>query len=348
MGSWANSVHVRTDDADAVTDAVRTMLTDLGCRPSDEAPVGDDLLASASSLRAIRVSEPHQGWVSLLDSDLALGSELALEVSERLSTHALSVLVDDSDSWHYMLFASGDLIDEFDSMGEVDYDDLLDDDLPEDLLSSMAGPEMAELQQQFAERAEDFQQRIQDSMPPEIREMAARWESGQAPTPEEMQRYGEWLNRDMPDLMAEMQEMIAQLMPMLADQAEAAPPPRLMDDEEADAGDEQELSEEERAWLRLDQLDLAEHAEALGPLFAEGVGSARLAVALRAQSVFAEDDLRAFLPLLGIAPVWADLSYRYFEEFTPDELADEGVRIAAHLTFERGGETSGGQGLRLI
>ena len=348
MGSWANSVHVRSDDAGAVVEAVREMLTDYGCRPSEEAPSGHELLVSASPLRAIRVSEPHNGWVSLLDSDLALGSELAMELADRLSTHALSVFVDDSDSWKYMLFASMDLVDEFDSMSEVDYDDLFDDELDEELLSGMDGAEVAQLQQQIAERAEGFQQRVQDAMPPEVREMAARWESGQAPTPEEMQRYGEWLNRDMPDLMAEMQEMIAQLTPLLTDQVEAAPRPRPVDDEEADAGDQDELTEEERAWIKMDQLDLAEHAEALGPLFADGVGSAQLEGALRAQSVFAEDDLRAFLPLIGIAPVYADLSYTYIEEFSPEDLAAAGVRIAAHLTFERRGEGNGGEGLRLI
>ncbi len=345
MGSWANGVHVRSDDANAVAEAVRALLTEMGCRPSEEAPVGDDLLTSASPLRAIRVSEPHQGWVSLLDSDLTEGSELALELSERLSTHALSVFVDDSDSWHYTLFASGDLIDEFDSMGEVDYAEFFGE---EDVLSGVGDPHLAQLQQQFAERAEDFQQRIQDAMPPEIREMQERWESGQTPTPDEMHHYGAWLNRDMPDLMAEMQEMIAQLMPGLADRLQSASGPRLLDEDEADAGDEHELTAEERDWLKMDQLDLAEHAEALGPLLTDEVGSAKLEAALRAQSIFAEDDLREFLPLLGIAPVWADLSYGYFEEFTPDEWADEGVRMAAHLTFERTGGEDGGPGLRLI
>jgi len=326
------------------------LLTEMGCRPSQEAPSGNELLASASSLRAIRVSEPHQGWVSLLDSDLALGSELAMELAERLSTHALSVLVDDSDSWQYMLFASDDLVDEFDSMGDVDYDELLEDDLPEDLLDGMGVADVAQLQQQFAERAQGLQQRIEEAMPLELREMQARWESGQTPTPDEMQRYGEWLNRDMPDLMAEMQEMVMQLMPGLADRMQSASGPRLMDEEEAEAGDQYELTEEEREWLKMDQLDLAEHAEALGPLFAEGVGSAQLEGALRAQSVFAEDDLRAFLPLIGIAPVYADLSYTYIEEFTPEELADEGVRMATHLTFERTEEGDQGAppGLRLI
>ena len=347
MGSWANSVHVRSDDASAVAEAVRALLTEMGCRPSQEAPSGNELLASASSLRAIRVSEPHQGWVSLLDSDLALGSELAMELAERLSTHALSVLVDDSDSWQYMLFASDDLVDEFDSMSEDDYAEFFGE---EDVLSAMGDVDLAQLQHQMTERAESFQQRIQEAMSPEIREMQARWESGQTPTPDEMQRYGEWLNRDMPDLMAEMQEMVMQLMPGLADRMQSASGPRLMDEEEAEAGDQYELTEEEREWLKMDQLDLAEHAEALGPLFAEGVGSAQLEGALRAQSVFAEDDLRAFLPLIGIAPVYADLSYTYIEEFTPEELADEGVRMATHLTFERTEEGDQGAppGLRLI
>ena len=44
-----------------------------------------------------------------------------------------------------------------------------------------------------------------------------------------------------------------------------------------------------------------------------------------------EDDLRRFLPLLGIPTVYAYLNYHHAAEFTPEELAAEGIRLVAHL-----------------
>ena len=54
--------------------------------------------------------------------------------------------------------------------------------------------------------------------------------------------------------------------------------------------------------------------------------------------MFAEETLAEFLPLVGIAPVYAHLSYRYLEEFSESELASQSVQMAEHLRFKSGFE----------
>src|SRR5262245_12603792 len=139
MGSWANSLHVRAVSTAAVADAVRAILLDSGHRvhtgrpapaaasrilpfragvqDADEDRDEDDWDADAEesaggdgNVRSVRLFEPRRGWVGVLDSEPFSG--LAQQLSARLNTDALSVLVNDSDAWYYELHRRGRSLDE--------------------------------------------------------------------------------------------------------------------------------------------------------------------------------------------------------------------------------------------
>jgi len=324
VGSWANSVHVRHDDNATVADSIRGIMLASGYQPTDEAPDPDDWGVEAG-LRAVRVAEAREGWVGIVDNDVAELAGLAAALSDELGACAIAVLVNDSDSWHYILFDRGDLVDEFNSDEEGD----LEDFEPGGLAAMVSVDQVAELQQRLSQRTQELQQRMQEAMTPELREMQVRWQAGQMPTQEEMASYGEWMKTGMPDLMAEMQKTIAEISPGLGSVMRLGQAGgQLHDAAGTDQGETGDVAGE------ADGSEMVPHAEHLRPLLAPGVDAAEIQHALAARSVFAEEDLRRFLPLLGIGAVWADLSYRYWAEFTPDELAAKGVRVAAHLIFE--------------
>jgi hypothetical protein len=92
-----------------------------------------------------------------------------------------------------------------------------------------------------------------------------------------------------------------------------------------------------------------DYADALKPLLVDGADAAQVASVLETRSTFAEDDLRRFLPLLGIAAEWADLSYRYCAQCTEPEIAQAGLTMATHLRFVAAAdEDESGPNLKLI
>ena len=52
------------------------------------------------------------------------------------------------------------------------------------------------------------------------------------------------------------------------------------------------------------------------------------------RELFAEEVLREFLPLLGIAGFYANLSYRYLDATPFDDLSSENIHFAHNLRFE--------------
>src|SRR5436190_21396161 len=115
MGSFANSLHVKADDAERVARSITEILAERGWRPTDSLPDADALATAPSQLRAMHVSAPHNDWVSVLDTDLMGVHALAVSLAERLSTHAIFFLVDDSDSWGYMLANPAGIVTEFET-----------------------------------------------------------------------------------------------------------------------------------------------------------------------------------------------------------------------------------------
>ena len=312
MGSFASSLHVRTDDLGAVAAAVRVSLGAEGFEPTDEPLDADARWGMSASLRGIHISQPRQGWVSILENDPLSSVALATEVSRRLNTYAIQFFVNDSDSWHYQLFHQGTQIDAFDSSGEEgDWDEESD----EAGLGNVAVGSLAGIEQAIRGKAQEFETLLTGGMPAEVRAIHDKMRSGRA-TPEEMQSYMQWMSAEMPKHMAAMQQLVAEAMQGLGVGGGAA----------RKGGSS--LEDQER--------ELHPHIERLEPLLAPDASRDLLLELLGRQAVFAEETLAEFLPLLGIAPVYAHLSYRYLEEFSQSELASQSVQMAEHLRFRSG------------
>lgn len=312
MGSFANSLHVRTNDLAAVAAALRKSLLGEGFHPTEEQLDADARWGMSATLRGIHLSKPRQGWVAILENDPLSSVALATELSQQLQTYAIQLFVNDSDSWHYQLFYRGRQIDTFDSAGDeaAEWDE---DESNEDSLDALANGGLAGIERAMRGKAQEFEAFLTAEMPPDVLAIHGKMRSGQA-SQEEMQAYMEWMSAEMPKHMAAMQRLVADAMQGLGLGGSTKGGPT--------------LEEEER--------ELHPHVQRLTPLLVPDASRSLLLELLGRQAVFAEETLAEFLPLVGIAPVYAHLSYRYLEEISESELASQSVEMAEHLRFRSG------------
>jgi hypothetical protein len=172
-------------------------MRDAGYLTTDEQPDEEAMWSTPSPLRALHVSKAHKGWVGLLDSDLVDSVSLASDLSCRLETYAIQFMVNDSDSWHYVLFHHGSQVDAFSSSGELEGECEID----------KMSPEIAQLLSGggLEQRMREVQQQMERDKPSEIRDIQQRIQQGTA-TQEEMQQLGQWIQ-------AESQRFVDQVMP---------------------------------------------------------------------------------------------------------------------------------------
>jgi ribosomal protein S18 acetylase RimI-like enzyme len=104
QGEWFASVHVQTDDFDAVQAAVSKYLPRYG--GSGEA----------------RVAKPRNGWVAvyheLLDHDSKARDRLASELSNATGAVVCAIALEDGAVVRYALFDRGSIVDEYQSVPE--------------------------------------------------------------------------------------------------------------------------------------------------------------------------------------------------------------------------------------
>lgn len=104
QGEWYASVHVQTDDFDAVRASVAKYLPRFG--GSGEA----------------RVAQPRNGWVALyhelLDSDRKVRERLASELSNATGAVVCAIALEDGAVVRYALFDRGSIVDEYQSVPE--------------------------------------------------------------------------------------------------------------------------------------------------------------------------------------------------------------------------------------
>jgi hypothetical protein len=313
MGSFANSLHVRCGDADRVAKAIAEVLTGEGWSPTTRSPARATL-GTPSPLRALEVSSPVAGWVSILDSDLMGIHQLAGDLAVRLDDYAIVFLVNDSDSWGYRLAHRDRVVDEFDT--EPDEDDW-DDELPEGDLAQL-GQQVQALQGlmrdgSLQERMKQMSEQMMADAPPEIRGIATKMQTGQA-TRAEIQHYSRWSMEQMPKISAQIKELLGGALPQPAIGPVKKKPAR-----------KPTKSQQTAAKKRL---------AALRPLLAAGISDEQVQQALDARAVFAEESLANFLPLLGIPRHYAYLSYAYLADTEPAELAAQSIRFVHHLRYE--------------
>jgi hypothetical protein len=320
MGSFATSLHVKSSDADRVAATLTEILAGSGWRPTQKDPESEPQWGAPPTLRGLQVSAPRDGWVSVLDTDLMGAHGLAPAIAEKLDTHAIFFLVNDSDSWSYLLADPDGAVSEFDSDEHAGGGDYEDDDY-DDVDLSKAGPALAQLgalmrDGSMLKKMQEVQTRLSASAPPEIREAEQRIKTGRG-TAADMQAYQAWARQEMPKHMDEMKSLLGGLLNL--PRTGATPP--------AQKKSQRQRSKAEEAARR-------ERLEPLRQLYAAGVEDDQVNEVLDRKTLYAEDVLAEFLPLLGIADFYANLSYRYLNEITTGELAPRNIQFVHHLKFE--------------
>jgi hypothetical protein len=317
MGSFANSLHVKCDDAGRVAAAVRDILGGDGWSPTDE-PLDEDTiqLGLPSSRRGVQISAPVGGWVSLLDSDLMGASLLAEALADQLDTDTFYFLVNDSDSWCYTLCRGGKQLDEFDSAGEGGMPEEVSEEQLVEFAESIETLQSMMADGSLQERVQAMQRDLIANMPPEIQAIEGRMKQGQA-TQDDLRRHQEWFAAALPQLQDEIGQKLGGIFKMATS---AAPKPKTDKPKK-----KKSAKASKAAKKRLDHLR---------PLLASGVSDDDVQSVLSRQAVFAEETLAEFLPLVSIPAYYANLSYGYLPESTPAELAAHAIRFVHELRFE--------------
>jgi hypothetical protein len=316
MGSFANSLHVKCDDAERVKAAIESLLADKGWSATDELPDEPDARFGVTpTRRALFVSAPLGGWVSILDSDLMGESQLAADLARQLDTYALLVMVNDSDSWYYTLHRGARQLDEFESeMGDDDFDESPGD--LEGLTASLNSLQKMMSDGSLMQRMAEVQQQIEAKMPPEMQDIRARAQIGKA-TSEELMQFQDWFSRSNPLINEQIEQLVGTVLPggalgRLKQQLQPKPGKR-------------KAAKADKA--------TRERLERLRPLLAKDADDEEVEEVFAVQATFAEETLADFLPLVGIPGYYAYLSYGYLEESTPAELAQHSIRFVHHLKY---------------
>jgi hypothetical protein len=380
MGSWANSLHVRADDARIVVEAIEELFLARGYKLS-EAPVKtrvapgelsrqDEALVAEitgqrggrssqhfkngdargrfggngfdgdfgesdfddefdedfdvegmddefedgrfgvygefddveSEGRSVCVFEPRAGWVGVMDSSLEGNIELARELSARLNTDTMLVMVNDSDSWYYWLHRDGVSFDEFDSAGGA-----LDGDADEpsgEWLEAMENEDEEKLHQLLMSKApQNIKFPSADiGLPFQMAALGAKVQSGQASFWERL-KY-RWLTAKF-------------LFKLLTGGFSA---------DKMDYGFD-------IPHTPLDDDALARHIERIKAFFPKA-REQELRDLLPKCRFPSEDLLRKFLAIVGLPWFYAYLSFDYLEEHSERELAGHGIVQATELRFD--------------
>jgi hypothetical protein len=309
MGSFANALHVKCDDSRRVAAGIESILGQLGWQPTAKAP-GRAAWPGPATLRGVRVSAPLNSWVSILDTDLLGAHALAGALAKDLETHAIFCMVNDSDSWCYLLAEPTGELSEFDSAENAD-EDFSGEDLDQ-LQARVAGLQAMMADGAWQQRIQQVQTEMMAQAPPHIRELETTMRSGKA-MPAQMQQYQAWAIQQMPKFMEQFGELVSAFK-------QPAPPAKKKNPKRPSKG------ERAAQRKRLDQLR---------PLLAEGTTDEQVHEVFEKQAVFAEEVLAEFLRLLGIPDYYANLSYRYLEETRDDELNARHIQFVHHFRFER-------------
>jgi hypothetical protein len=311
MGSFANSLHVKSDSAERVVAEIEKILGPAGWQATEKFPARGFGTGAPGEIRGLRISAPSGGWVSVLDSDLASAEGLTRSLAEQLSTHAIFCFVNDSDSWSYLLVDPDGATSQFDS--EVD-EEWGDEDLDEDELGAKLGVlESLTRDGSMQQRMTDLTRQMMAEAPPDIQALYAKMQAGQV-TAADMQKYQAWAMQQMPKLLSQLDPRWGALLG--GARPAASPKARARKKSKAEQAADKE---------RLDHLR---------PLLAAGVTDKQVLAVMERKDVFAENVLGEFLPLIGISRSYADLGYPYVAETSPAALAAQNVSFAHHLRFE--------------
>jgi hypothetical protein len=321
MGSYANSLHVKTTDAERVAAGVTDLLTAAGWQRSNKTVDDRTAWTSQGTRRGVHISAPRDGWVSVLDTDLLGAHESVAGLAKQLSTHAIFFFVDDSDSWSYLLVDPTGQVSEFESdQGADDDKDFDSSDFDDGDLVQASGA-IAQLQAlmrdgSVLQKFQEVQQQVLAGAPPEIRELEARLKRGQG-TVADMQRYKAWALQEMPKHTAQFRSLLGEVLNV----ARVGPSAK-------------SKGKSSRKRTKAQRAASKQRIDRLRPLLAPGITDKQVEDSLDKRDVFAENVLADFLPLLGISDFYANLSYRYLSGVNENELAAHNIHFIRHLAFE--------------
>jgi len=278
---------------------------DLGGFDDDDdgfGPVRFRAVGGEPEARAVSIFEPRAGWVAVMDSSLEGNVELAQQLSERLGTDTMLILVNDSDSWYYWLHRDGVEFDEFDSSGGE-----FDDDGAEpsgEWLEAMEAQDEEKLHELLMSKAPQNIKFPDPSigLPFQLAFLGAKVQSGQASFWERL-KY-RWLS-----LKFLWKLLTGRFTPEAMDYGFDIPHPEMDDD------------------------TLRKHLERIKAFF-PNANENELGELLPKCRFPSEDLLRQFLATIGLPWFYAYLSYSYLEEHSERELAGHGIAQVAELHFD--------------
>lgn len=366
MGSWANSLHVRHTDPQAVVRAIRALSlaqgfeVDVGqykpvkaaaesATPFAQDDTVDDLagkpledwteedfrrddeefekalenydehatepippVEEGPQHRRLVVYQPVEGWVGVLEKE-GLGSDLGQHLSVVLKADALSLYVNDSDSWGYEILRSGTSRNRFDSMGDPDGEVDTEAMSPE-LEAAIARGDDDEIER-LMNKEFFFKNSPQGpivfpdgrmAMPPEMAILKGRMREGKATLGERLRYFWLWIK-------FQARRFWGWLVPSSLQFGFDVPPTKPLDRE-----------------------TLQKHLDALKEIFP--AADEKALAALLPQSRFpSEDLLREFLEIVGLPSLYAFLSYEYRSDFGKKELARQGIVEVAKFRFVKPG-----------
>jgi hypothetical protein len=252
--------------------------------------------------RAVAVFKPSAGWVGVMDSALEGNIELASELSLRLATDTMLVMVNDSDSWYYWLHRNGVSFDEFDS-AHGDFDD--DGAEPTgEWLAAIENEDEDKLHELLMSKApQNIKLPSADlGIPFQLATLGAKIATGQATFWERL-KY-RWLS-------------IKFLFKVLTGG---------FSEEKMDFGYDIPHTE-------MDDEDLDKHIERTKAFFPKA-NEGDLRKLLPKCRFPSEDLLRKYLAIVGLPWFYAYLSYSYLSEHSEQELASHGIVQARELRFD--------------
>jgi hypothetical protein len=375
MGSWANTLFVKADDARTVVAEIETLLLERGYKPGaapaksqvgagwmarqDQELVADffaqgapggtqagaavkrsnvdsgfkqddfddefdedldvggfdedgdpddgrfgvygDFPSAEPEAHNVCIFEPRAGWVGVMDSSLEGNLELTRELSARLSADTMLVLVNDSDSWNYLMYRDGVEFDEFDSANGAMDDD--GDEPTGEWLEAMENQDDDKLHELLMSKAP---QNIKFPHPDiglsfQLGALGAKIASGQATFWERL-KY-RWLSLKF-------------LFKLLTGGFSA---------QKMDFGFDVPHTP-------MDDDTLARHLERIKAFF-PNASENELRELLPKCRFPSEDPLRKFLAIVGLPWFYAYLSYDYLSEHSERELASHGIVQVAELRF---------------
>jgi hypothetical protein len=306
MGGYASSLHVRSDDAQAVIAEIAKSFGAQGYRIADVDRKAFEKPESGCTDRLLGVAGAENGWVGVLDSDLLGMLTLAQELSARLDTYAICVMVNGGSSWHYELFRGGRPLDGFDSPGAPPLLKL--DGIPPEVLEMPDADELAKAIGELSEQVPGIVEMIESLLPPEMRQLHRRIVEGTA-TADDAERFAAWTRQLTEETVSDFGKPESPLPIGLTESA----------------GNGKAASKA--------ALDV--HIHHLRPLLGPKADANQIRQLLLEEAPCAQEPLADFLERIGINPFFAQLSLQDLPELTEAGLRREGIQLARSILFRK-------------